>query len=32
VSLHGNWFFLVVFTAVVIIQVAAEECWSRRIQ
>jgi membrane protease YdiL (CAAX protease family) len=29
VSLRGNWAFLVLFTALVVVQVTAEECWWR---
>lgn len=29
VPLRGNWIFLVLFTGLVVIQVAAEECWWR---
>jgi membrane protease YdiL (CAAX protease family) len=29
VSLRGNWTFLVLFTALVVVQVTAEECWWR---
>src|SRR5579875_1272167 len=29
VSLRGNWAFFALFTAIVVVQVAAEECWWR---